>query len=437
VSSPAAGQPGRPTLVRAIGRWALTAAVVNGMIGSGIFGLPSIEAALIGAWSPVAHLLAAVGVLTIVLCFAEVASRFQDPGGPYLYADTAFHPFVGFQVGWLSFWMRAAGAAASLQVFADYLLPLLPGGAAPFGRTAAMAAVLGLVIVVNLVGVRPATWLVNVFTLAKVAPLLLLALLGFPWVRPEVLASQSVAAPDWGRAVLLLMFAYGGFEGPLMAAGEVRNPRRDTAFALLTALAAVAVLYTMVQLVVVGVVPHAAEHGASLASAFGALLGPAGAVVASLAALVSTYGFTLGTVLQSPRILFSMSDRGELPPVFAHVHPRHRTPDVAILTFSAASLLLAILGAFESNAALAATIRLVTYGVTCAALPVLRRRRGAIEPGFRLRGAAFFVPAGIGFCLWLLTTMTRLNSVIIAGLLVAGTVLRWAAKRSSAAQAGV
>ena len=88
--------PERPGLVRAIGRWDLTAAVINGVIGSAIFGMPSEQARLTGAWSPLVALIAGLGVLTIVLCFAEVASRFQDPGGPYLYAREAFGPFVGF-----------------------------------------------------------------------------------------------------------------------------------------------------------------------------------------------------------------------------------------------------------------------------------------------------------------------------------------------------
>lgn len=439
MSSPASGEPGapaarRPGLVRAIGRYDLTAAIVNGVVGSAIFGMPATLAGLTGAWSPLAALLGGLGILTIVLCFAEVASRFRDPGGPYLYAREAFGPLVGFEVGWLTFWTRVLSAAANLNVFVLYLGELLPAVRTGAPRAAVMVAVVGLIVVVNVIGVRQATWTVDAFTLAKLTPLALLILLGAGRVSGDVLATQTVLAPDWTQAILLLVFAYGGFEAALIPAGEARDPRRDTGFALLAGLGAIAAVYMLVQLVVVGVVPRAADAPAPIAAAFGALLGPAGVVLASVAAMVSVVGWTTGNVLQSPRILYSMAERRELPALFGRVHPRFHTPDAAIATFAAVALAFGLAGGFAWNATLAAIVRLVYYGLTCAALVVFRRR-GGDPPGFRVPVAALVAPLGLVFCVWLLSTRTFAQAWILAALVAAGLPFFWWPHRAAATAA--
>jgi amino acid transporter len=412
----------RPTLVRAIGRWDLTAAVVNAVIGSSIFGMPAALAAAAGVFSPLLVVLVGLGVLAVVLCFAEVASRFPDPGGPYLYAREAFGPFVGFEAGWLTFWIRITALAASLNVFVEYLATLLAPASSPLGRALVMAAVVFVVTTINVIGVRQAAWTVDIFTVAKLAPLALLVALGLPHIRPEVLATQSVPEPDWIRAILLLVFAYGGFEAPLIPAAEARDPRRDSAFALLVALGVIATVYLLVQLVILGVLPRVALARAPLAATYAVLLGPLGVTLAASAAMVSISGYATGTTLQSPRVLFSMAERGELPGIMARVHPRFRTPHVAICVYSALVLGLAVSGTFETIATVSAFVRLVTYGLTCAALPVLRRRRPEEEPGFRLAGAAPIAALGFLSCAWLLTrSVTQARTLLV--LLVVGGAL--------------
>jgi len=421
--------PARPGLLRAIGRWDLTAAVINAVIGSSIFGMPARQAELLGALSPLAYVAAGLGILAIVLCFAEVASRFQDAGGPYLYARESFGPFIGFEAGWLTFWIRVTAVAANLNVFVEYLAQILPIAAAGAGRLCVMALLLALIAAINLRGVRPATWTIDFFTLAKLAPLALLIGLGLPRVSSANLATQHVATPDWTQAILLLVFAYGGFEAPLIPAGEARNPRRDTAFALLSALAVIATVYCFVQLVVIGVVPSVAGMKAPVAAAFRALLGPVGVTIASLAAMISIYGYTTGSVLQSPRVLFAMAERGELPRVFARIHPTFLTPDVAIVTYAVLAFGFAAWGSFEWNATLSAIVRLLTYGLTCAALLVLRARRPDEAPGFRLPAAGLIAPLALLFCLWLLSTRTFTQGWILALILAAGALLWGAASR--------
>ena len=284
----------RPTLIRAIGRWALTAAVVNSVIGSGVFGLPSTLAGFAGAWSPLTVLIAGVGIFAIVLCFAEVGSRFDEPGGPYLYTREAFGPAFGFQIGWLHIWTRLLSGAAVLNVLSGYLTPLIPWAGTPTGRASVMIFAMTLVTVINVIGVRQASWTINAFTVAKLLPLVLVIVLGLMQFERSVLETQTVAEPKWTEAVLILVFGYGGFESGIVAGSESKNPKRDTAFALITAMLAITVIYCLIQLAVVGVLPNAAASKAPIAEALRVLLGPVGLTLGSIAVIISVYGWLTG-----------------------------------------------------------------------------------------------------------------------------------------------
>jgi amino acid transporter len=426
--------PAELGLVRAIGRWALTAAVVNGVVGSGVFGLPAPLARLTGAWSPAAVLLAGAAVFIVVLCFAEVGSRFDGAGGPYLYTRETFGPAVGFQIGWFHIWTRLLSAAAVLNVLASYVAALLPWAAMPAGRATTIITAVALVTIVNLRGVRPAAWTVNVFTIAKLLPLAGLVLFGTFRIEASVLASQSVVEPRWTEAVLLLVFAFGGFESAVVAGSESRDPRRDTWFALVTAMIAVTILYFLVQLTVVGVLPAAAAHPAPVGAALGILLGPAGITIGSVAVVISVYGWLTGFALMTPRILFAMAARGELPRMVARVHARSRAPDLAIVLNSSIALMLGLIGDFGRLAALAAIARLAIYATTCGALVLLRRTRGPSE-GFRAPGGPVLALTGVAFSLWLLSTRTLAEAWFLAAILVTGLAVWVATRRTRRATA--
>ena len=429
-----------PTLVRAVSRVDLTAAIVNGVIGSSIFIMPSKQAELTGALSPLVCLVAGAGVLTIVLCFAEVASRFGEGGGPYLYARQAFSPAIGFQAGWFTFWIRVTALAANLNVFAEYAAALFPAIDPRPARLLVMAAVAAVAAGVNVTGVKQASWTVNAFTVAKLLPLFLLVALGLPRLSAGVFATQSVARPDWTQAVLLLMFAYGGFESPLIPAGEARDPYRDTGPSLVMALGVIAAVYMLVQVVVVGVLPHAASSNTPFAATFAVILGPPGATLASVAALVSITGYTMGTTLQSPRLLHAMAERRELPRLLARVHEGFRTPDASIVVFALVAFALAATGGFVAIASFSAVVRLVTYALTCAALVLLRLRHPREPPAFRVRGGGLVAALGYLFCLWLLSTSSfgqawRLLLIAVSGLGLRAWARLWAARSGGDAAA--
>ncbi len=337
----------------------------------------------------------------------------------YLYSRVAYGPLVGFEVGWLLIWTRLLSAAANLNLFVVYLAELWPEVSTGAPRALVMTALAGTVAVTNVIGVRSAAWAINVFTIAKLTPLALLIVLGLPQVDADIIAGQAVADPDWTEAVLIMMFAFGGFESALLPAGEMRDPKRDIGFALLVGLSIVAAVYVLVQVVVVGVVAHAADASAPLATALGTLLGPPGLLLASIAAMISVYGWTTGATLAQPRVIYAMAERGELPRPLAWLHPRFRTPVPAILVFILVGLALALAGSFAANATFAAIVRLVYYGLTCAALIVLRKRGGE-APGFRLRGGVVIAVLAVAFCLWLITTRTFEQLWILVALIAAG-----------------
>lgn len=416
-------------LVRAIGRWGLTASVLNAVVGSAIFGMPATVASLTGAASPLAVLLAGLGILPIVLCFAEVGSRFDAAGGPYLYAREAFGPAAGFQTGWLLLWIRLLSAGAVLNVLAAYVAVLLPWAGTPAGRATTMTVAVALVTAVNVRGVRQAVWTVNVFTVAKLLPLLLLAALGVWGADRAVLATQAVAAPRWTDAVLLLVFAYGGFEASVAAGSETRRPREDTAFALIAAMLGVTVLYALVQFAVVALLPGAAASRAPVADALAAALGRGGAALGAIAAAISTYGWLTGFALMLPRVPYAMAERGELPALLARVHPRWRTPYVSVLACAAIALGLGLVGSFAATATVSAIARLVLYAVTCAALVRLRRRGSASPAGFVLPGGAAVAALGIAFTLWLLTTRSVSQAWGVGVILASGALVWWAVRR--------
>ena len=418
-----------PGLVRAIGRWTLVAAITNGVVGSGIFGLPSALAGFAGEWSPVAVLVAGCGILVIVLCFAEVGSRFDAGGGPYLYSRSAFGPAVGFQVGWMHVFTRLLSAAAVVNVLVAYLANLVPWVGTQTGRAFTIIAAVTVVTIINVVGVKQAAWTVNLFTVAKLLPLAAVIVLGVFYLSPTVFATQTVEEPRWADAVLLLVFAYGGFESAIVAAGETKDPKRDTAFALLIAMSGITILYFLVQLVVVGVLPNAASSTAPFADTMRALVGPVGSTVAILGVAISVFGWLMGFALMTPRILFAMAERNEIPAMCARVHPRFRTPYVAIVVNSSVALGLSLAGSFTQLAASSAITRLTIYILCCGALLVLRKRWGPPE-GFRVPAASLVAVVAMLLCLWLLSTRSLAQSWFLLVIVGSGAVA-WFASRGN------
>ena len=424
-------------LVRGIGLAGLTAAVVNSTVGAGIFVLPAAVALRIGAAAPLAYLLCFVLMALVVACFALAGSRVSRSGGTYGYVGRAFGPGAGFLAGvlyWLSDVLANSGVLSVLAASAGVLVPRLGSG---LGRPALILLVSGGLAGVNVRGVRAGIGLVQALTLAKLLPLLLLVVAGLLAVSPANLAWPGLPkAAALGDTVLLLVFAFVGVEVALGPSGEVKDPARTVPRAVFLALGLTTLLYCALQLVCQGILGAelARFTDAPLAEAAGRLLGRAGSALLLLGASVSMLGYLSGSMLGSPRTLFAFGRDGLLPQAFARLHPRFRTPWVAVLTHAAVASTLAISGSFERLAVMSNVAVLTLYLLCALACWQLVRRDVREEgPPLRVPGERLLPFLACGAILWVLSSATG-RELAVTGVVVAIAGLAYALRRARAAR---
>jgi len=399
--------------------------VVNGMIGAGIFGLPSEAARLAGDLSPWIFILCALLILPVVLSFAQLASHFGNTGGPMLYAATAFGPLVGFQAGWAYYVARLTAFSANLSLLVATLGHFWPAVGSGQPRAILLFAVCAGFVAINVAGAKDAMRWLGLLTILKFLPLLLVVAFGIGHVDPAALAPVTSGIPasgDLGAAILLVIYAYVGFESGLVPAGEARRPERDMPRALLGALVTVSLLYAAVQFVCVAVLADLAEADRPLVSVGEALLGGPGALLVMAGIAISVGGNLLGSMFSTPRVTYRLALDGQLPAWFGAVHARHRTPIWSIAFYGALGFLLALKGSFAWLAALSVVTRILLYLCCLAAIPRVRRQVGA-APGLALPGGYTIPILGALVCGGLLTQVSIEAWLVTAAFLGAGSVL--------------
>ncbi len=380
-----------PTLRRALGKWDLTAIGINQVIGSAIFFLPSQVAAQIGAWSPLAYVAIGFASLLVALCFAEVGSRFDRTGGPYLYTRAAFGRFVAFEVGWMQWVTRVTSQASIANAIALALGFYWPSATSGTGRIFIISGITLSLGWVNLRGIKPSAAVINLFTIGKLVPLAFVIGVGLWFVdTSRLVPAGTVSASEVSAAALLLIFAFGGYDVIGVPAGEAADPRRHVPFAFVATILSVTAIMTLAQIVALGTLPDLPASKTPLADASFVFLGAAGALIVSVGSVVSMTGNNFGAVLTGSRMLFALAENGELPRFFAKIHPRYRTPSNAIVLTTLIALILALSGSFVILAVASAVARLVAYTGACAATLRLRHPRfeGIVKP------AAFVTPFG-------------------------------------------
>ncbi len=422
-----------PALKRALGRWDLTAIGVNQVIGSAIFLLPAQVAGLVGAWGPLAFLTVGLLSLSIALCFAEVGSRFDRTGGPYLPARAAFGRFVGFEVGWMMWFTRATSQAAVANALALALAFYWPSLAAGTSRALLIAALTIALTWINVRGIRQSSWVVNALTIGKLAPLALFIIAGIWFIDPARFADMPpVTRERVSGAAILLIFAYGGYEVTGVLAGEAANPRKDVPFAFVATLIVVSIVMFLTSLVATGVVPDLAASKTPLADGAAIFLGAAGALIISAGSAISMTGNNMGQILNGSRTIFALAENGDLPRWFARVHPRYQTPSNAILFTAVVALALALTGSFVALAAVSAIARLVMYLAVCASTLVLRNRVPAGDVGpaqFTVAGGPVVPVFASVVALGILAGASQAQLTAGAAALAAGAVLFFIATR--------
>jgi amino acid transporter len=415
------------TLTRALGRWDLTAIGVNQVIGSAVFALPAALAASAGSWSPWMVLAVGLASLLIAVSFAEVGSRFEGTGGPYLYTRAAFGRFPAFEVGWMMWFTRAASWAAVINVLVSSLGFYWPAVNAGWRRGALITVIIAAIAAINIRGIRQSSVVVNALTIGKLLPLVVFIAAGLFFIDPARLgASATVSLSDLATSGLLLIFAFGGYEVVPVPAGEVRDPRRAVPFALVMTIVIVTIIMTLAQVVALSTLPTLSASTTPLADSAAIMMGGAGAAMITLGAVVSTSGNNMGQALSGSRNLFALAEQGDLPAFFGWVHPRYRTPASAIVVTASVALALGVLGRFQTLAAASAISRLLVYVATCASTLRLRSPRfaGTVAP------PTFVVPFGpaiplaaIAIALSILAGASETHLRSGAGALAAGAVL--------------
>lgn len=412
-------------LLRVVSRWEIVALSVNDVIGSGVYLiLPVAAAQLLGPASVWAILAAGFAVLLLVLCFAEAASLFDKPGGAIVYTRAAFGDFVGFEVGWMT-WIARISSIAGLSVFfaraVGYLWPAAKSGV---GQWATIIVPLIVLTWINVLGVKSGARTAVILAWGKVVPLVVFVAVGLFWVDwSRVFPVPRPASENFVKAALLVLFAYAGFENTSAPAGEFKNPKRDVPFALIMQIAIVTAIYTAVQLVAIGTIPNLGGSPTPLADAAAMMMGSFGGLLLTVGAVLSVLGTNNNTILAGPRYLYALAETGKLPAVFARIHPRYRTPHIAIITQTGVALLLVLTGTGEELAVLSAIARLATYIGTAAAVPVLRRKMPSTPRAIRLPGGPLIPIAALAICMVFLSAAEKKNWIAAAIALAVGALI--------------
>ncbi|MFQ5852211.1 MAG: APC family permease [Candidatus Binatia bacterium] len=415
-------------LVRVIGTGALGLSVVNMVVGAGIFALPGLAAAGLGSAAIFAYLICSVTVALVFLCFAEVGSRVSRSGGAYAYVEEAFGPFVGF-IALILFWFgfTVLADAAITVIMVDSITLVLPILGEPIPRAVFIITLLTFLAAVNVRGVIAGVRLYIFNTLAKLVPLLLLLGAGL-----FVINVENLAIPEWpsvasiGATTILLFYAFAGAESALNASGEIKNLAKTVPLGLLLGLGGILLLYVGLQTVAQGVLgPELANNTkAPLVAVATEVFGDWGGKMLIAGAVISIYSTISGDMLGGPRVIFASSLDNNLPKFLGRVHPKYKTPHVAIIFFAIVVGVFALSGTFKYLAVVATgSLLLIDLGVSLAVLR-LRQRAGVPKDGeFRLPFGPVIPLLSCAIVGWLLLQVPLDEAATIAALVGASIAI--------------
>jgi basic amino acid/polyamine antiporter, APA family len=415
-------------LVRAIGTRALGLNIINMVIGAGIFVLPGLVAVELGSAAVVAYFVCSVAVGLVFLCFAEAGSRISLSGGAYAYIEDAFGPFARFLSSILLWFGWGVLSIAAVGIALTEMVALaIPWFGAPIPKALFVILLFGTLAAVNVVGVKAGVRFAVFNTYAKLLPLSVLIVLGVFAVQWENLAITTwPSLSSIGAGTLLLIFAFGGAEIALNAGGEIKDPERTVPKGLFLGLGSIFMLYLSIQGIAQGVLGRelVTNTEAPLVATAEAALGPCGKTLLLIGAGISIFGVISGDLLASPRAVFAGARNGLLPARLGAVHPRFKTPYLAILFYSALACGFALSGTLKTLAVVSSgSVLLIYLGCSLAVLQL--RRQGVQSKGtvFRVPGGPVVPVLSTLVVVWLLSNMTRAEAIGLGVLLVAASLL--------------
>jgi APA family basic amino acid/polyamine antiporter len=409
-------------LLRTIGTQALGLNIVNMVVGGGIFVLPGVIAMQLGSAAILAYLVCSVAVALVFLCFAEVGSRITRSGGAYAYIEEAFGPFAGFIAStllWLG-WAILSDAAITVAMV-ETMTIAFPVLGNPIPRASFIIVLFIFLVVINIRGVKSGVRLFVFNTIAKLVPLLLLLAVGLFAINFE-----NLAIPKWPSAMsvsagaLVLFFAFSGAESALSSSGEIKNPSKTVPKGLLLGLGGILMLYVGLQTVAQGVLGAelASNTKAPLAATATVVFGEWGAKMLLIGGVISIYATVSGDILNTPRVLFASARNGTLPAFLAKVHPKYKTPYLAIIVFAAITVAFALSGTFKPLAVVASGSILMIYAGVCLSVLRLRQRDGNPKKGeFKVPGGPIIPILGFLLIMWLLLQLTLEEAIGLGALI--------------------
>jgi APA family basic amino acid/polyamine antiporter len=413
----------------------VTNLVVGAIIGADIYVASSFGAQYLGPFSLVVWVVAGVIAIVIALCFAMCAGLVPKVGGPYAYAKEAFGPFSGFVVGWSLWFAELISLAVFPLAFTQYLsffFPIL--GSDQILQVLTKILFVMFLAVTNVVGVKAAGRVNDVLTIAKLAPLVFFVVAGIAWVAFNPASAALNFAPpvapfgfgSFGTVLVLIFWAYAGFEISTIPAEEISKPEKTIPKAIVLGITIVIVFYLTTNAVLFGVRNWSllATDTAPLASAgdsifsSSVLLALVGGGIVGIGALISVAGSNESGMLGTSRLGYALAADGLFPKVFARLHRKFGTPFLSIIIQSVIAVVAAIIGNLGQLIAVSVFFLAVAYLATCASVFVFRRRR--LVPAFRLSGGPIIPALGILFSVFLISQCTPLQLVLGVALLLAG-----------------
>lgn len=399
-------------LKRVIGVPGLALTIVNGTIGAGIFALPAIVSIALGAFGVFGYIFCSIMLAAIMLCYAEIGTRVTSSGGSYAYVEAAFGNFPGYIINWLYFFgWSILGSAALMNIIADSLAVLFPAFLNPLVRVVFFFLLIGLMTLVIIRGAKQGIGFMKLVTIIKLLPLIGIIIFGFNKVKVVNLHWEHIPSlKTFGDTVLVLFFAFAGFETSLGVSGEFKNPKRTVPLGILLGGMMLLVVYMSIQTVTQGILgaEMALYKDAPLAAVAQKIVGPSGATILLVTTAISCFGSVGTNVLATPRLLFAGANDGTFPRFLGKVHPKFATPHLAITTYAALVFILAISGGFRQLAILASAAILLVYLAVLLSTIKLRMQSGdTAEKTFRAPGGLIIPFIGIATITWLLSRVSK------------------------------
>lgn len=399
-------------LKRVIGIPGLALAIINGVIGAGIFALPAIVGTALGAFAVFGYIFCGIMLAAIMLCYAEIGSRVTCSGGSYAYVEAAFGDFTGYVINWLYFFgWGLLGSAALMNIIADSLAILFPIFSNPLIRGIFFFVLLGLMVLINVRGAKQGIGMVKLITIIKLLPLLAIIIFGFSKVQASNLHWEHLPSiKTFGDTALILFFAFAGFETSLCVGGEFKNPKRTVPMGILLGGILVLIVYMLLQTVTQGVIgaEMASFKDAPLAAVAEKIVGPIGATILLFTAAISCFGSVFADVMATPRSLFASAKNGLFPKFLGKVHPTYATPHLAVITYASLIFIFSISGGFKQLAIMASAVILIIYLTVILATVKLRSKpQHPSEKTFRAPGGLVTPIIGIAAIIWLLSSLKK------------------------------